>query len=82
MPLLNEPHPGRPMATEEVCGLRLLLADLDLAGAVVTADALHIYPDAAEFWSPTSKPTTCSRSRPTSPPCWPAASTCPGTWSR
>jgi predicted transposase YbfD/YdcC len=36
-------------APEEVCGLRPLLADLDLAGVVVTADALHTHADAAEF---------------------------------
>jgi hypothetical protein len=32
-----------------VPGLRPLLADLDLAGVVVTADALHTHADAAEF---------------------------------
>jgi predicted transposase YbfD/YdcC len=36
-------------APEEVPGFRPLLAGLDLAGAVVTADALHTHPDAAEF---------------------------------
>jgi hypothetical protein len=36
-------------APEEVCGLRLLLAGLDLAGVVVTADALHTHAAAAEF---------------------------------
>jgi hypothetical protein len=36
-------------APGEVPGLRPLLADLDLAGVVVTADALHTRPDAAEF---------------------------------
>jgi len=36
-------------APGEVPGLRPLLADLDLAGVVVTADALHTHPDAAEF---------------------------------
>jgi predicted transposase YbfD/YdcC len=36
-------------APEEVPGFRSLLADLDLAGVVVTADALHTHPDAAEF---------------------------------
>jgi predicted transposase YbfD/YdcC len=35
-------------APGEVPGLRPLLADLDLAGVVVTADALHTHPDAAE----------------------------------
>jgi predicted transposase YbfD/YdcC len=36
-------------APGEVPAFRPLLADLDLAGAVVTADALQIHPDAAEF---------------------------------
>jgi DDE_Tnp_1-associated len=30
-------------------------------------------------WSPTSRPTTCWSSRPTSRPCWAAASACPGS---
>jgi hypothetical protein len=36
-------------APGEVPGLVPVLADLDLAGAVVTADALHTHADAAEF---------------------------------
>jgi predicted transposase YbfD/YdcC len=36
-------------APGEVPGLRPLLAGLDLAGVVVTADALHTHPAAAEF---------------------------------
>jgi predicted transposase YbfD/YdcC len=36
-------------APEEVPGFRPLLADLDLRGVVVTADALHTHPGAAEF---------------------------------
>ena len=36
-------------APGEVPGFRPLLADLDLAGVVVTADALQTHPDAAEF---------------------------------
>jgi predicted transposase YbfD/YdcC len=36
-------------APEEVPAFQPLLAGLDLAGAVVTADALHTHPDAAEF---------------------------------
>jgi predicted transposase YbfD/YdcC len=36
-------------APEEVTGLRPLLADLDLAGVVVTADALHAKRDTAQF---------------------------------
>jgi hypothetical protein len=36
-------------APEEVPGVRPLLAGLDLAGVVVTADALQTHPEAAEF---------------------------------
>jgi hypothetical protein len=36
-------------APEEVPGFWPLLAPLELAGVVVTADALHTHPDAAEF---------------------------------
>jgi hypothetical protein len=36
-------------APEEVSGFRPLLADLDLHGVVITADALHTHPSAAEF---------------------------------
>jgi DDE_Tnp_1-associated len=36
-------------APEEVCAFQPLLAPLDLAGVVVTADALQTHPDAAEF---------------------------------
>jgi predicted transposase YbfD/YdcC len=36
-------------APGEVPAFQPLLADLDLAGAVVTADALHTHPEAAEF---------------------------------
>jgi predicted transposase YbfD/YdcC len=36
-------------APGEVPGFRPLLADLDLAGVVVTADALHTHPGAAEY---------------------------------
>jgi len=36
-------------APGEVPGFQPLLADLDLAGAVVTTDALHTHPGAAEF---------------------------------
>jgi predicted transposase YbfD/YdcC len=36
-------------APGEVPGFRPLLADLDLAGVVVTADALQTHPEAAEF---------------------------------
>jgi hypothetical protein len=36
-------------APGEVPGFQPLLADLDLAGAVVTADALHAHAEAAQF---------------------------------
>ena len=36
-------------APEEVPAFQPLLAPLDLAGVVVTADALQTHPDAAEF---------------------------------
>jgi predicted transposase YbfD/YdcC len=36
-------------APEEVCAFQPLLAPLDLAGTVITADALQTHPEAAEF---------------------------------
>jgi DDE_Tnp_1-associated len=60
-------------APEEVRAFGPLLDGLDLADVVVTTDALQTHPEAAEFQSPASGPTTCSRSRPTNPPCWTAA---------
>ena len=56
-------------APGEVPGFQPLLADLDLAGAVVTADALHALLRPQSSWSPPSVRTTCSPSKPTSPPC-------------
>jgi hypothetical protein len=56
-----------------------LLDGLDLAGTVVAADALQTHPEAAEFLVTSNRPTTCSRSRPTSPPCWRTAPACRGT---
>jgi predicted transposase YbfD/YdcC len=64
-------------APGEVPGFQPLLAGLELTGAVVTADALHTTREAAEFLVTSSTWTTCSRSRPTGPPCWSAAS---GWW--
>jgi hypothetical protein len=49
------------------------------SGTVVTADALHTHPEAAEFLVGGKQATTCWSSRPTSPPCWTAAPACPGT---
>ena len=68
-------------AHEEVPAFQPLLAPLDLARTVITADALQTHPEAAEFLITGSTPTTCSRSRPTSRPCWPAASASHGTAS-
>jgi hypothetical protein len=65
-------------APEEVPAFQPLLANLDLAGTVVTADALHTHPTAAEFLVATKQATTCSRSRPISPRCWTAAPAWPG----
>ena len=36
-------------APEEVCAFQPLLDGLDLAGTVITADALQTHPEAAEF---------------------------------
>jgi hypothetical protein len=69
-------------APGEVPGLRPLLADLDLAGVVVTADALHTRPDAAEFLVAGKQAHYLLSSRPTSPPCWRAAPAWPGIASR
>jgi hypothetical protein len=66
-------------APGEVPGFVPLLAPVDLAGAVVTADALHTTVSTPTGWWPTSRRTTCSQSRPTSPRCWTAASGWPGT---
>ena len=56
-------------APGEVPGFQPLLADLDLAGAVVTADALHALLRPHRSWSPPRARTTGSPSRPTSPSC-------------
>ena len=69
-------------APGEVPAFAPLLAGLDLAGVVVTADALHTHRAAAEFLGPPSTRTTCWSSRPTSPSSCAAAPTCPGTTSR
>jgi predicted transposase YbfD/YdcC len=69
-------------APGEVPAFQPLLADPDLAGAVVTADALHTHPAAA--WVPGHRQ---AGALPVlgqgqgSPPCWPAALACPGTMS-
>jgi hypothetical protein len=47
--------------SNEITALRPLLEPLDIAGCLVTADALHAQRDHARSSSPTSTPTTCSR---------------------
>jgi hypothetical protein len=65
-------------APEEVCAFAPLLAPLDLAGVVVTADTCRPTPTPPSSWSPPSASTTCWWSRPTSRACWTAADACPG----
>jgi hypothetical protein len=55
-------------APEEVPAFAPLLAPLDLAGVVVTADALQTHPEAAEFLVGDKHAHYLSVSRPTSPP--------------
>ena len=66
-------------APGEVPGLQPLLADLDLADVVDSADALETHPQAAEFLVSDKQPPTCWSSRPASRPCWTAASACLGS---
>ena len=66
-------------APEEVTAFAPLVADLDLAGTVITADALQTHPEAAEFLVATKHAHYLLWSRPTSRPCWTAANACPGT---
>ena len=47
-------------APEEVPAFVPLLERLDLAGVVITADALQTHPEAAEFLVTRKQPTTCS----------------------
>jgi hypothetical protein len=68
-------------APGEVPAFQPLLDGLELAGVVVTADALHPTPMRPSSSWPASRPTTCSPSRPTSPRSWPAAPAWPGTTS-
>jgi hypothetical protein len=69
-------------APEEVPAFQPLLDGLDLAGAVVTADALHTHPDAAEFLVAGKQAHYLFTVKANQPPCWPAASACPGTGSQ
>jgi hypothetical protein len=67
-------------APEEVSGSRPLLADLDLHGVVVTADALHTHPGAAEFLVTGKQAHYLFVVKANQPPsCWPAAPPCRGT---
>jgi hypothetical protein len=61
-------------APGEVPGFVPVLASLELAGAVVTADALHTHADAAEFLVTVKQAHYLFTVRPTSPGCWAAAS--------
>jgi hypothetical protein len=61
-------------ATNESSRFQPLLAGLDLAGVVVTADALHTQRDHAISSSPASRPTTCSSSKATNRACTPNCS--------
>jgi hypothetical protein len=78
-----QPHDpdGRPCLPthrpDPIPAFQPLLERLDLTDVVVTADALQTHPDAAEFLITHKHARTCSCSRPTSPPCWTAASVCP-----
>jgi len=66
-------------APEEVPAFAPPLADLDLAGVVVTADALQTHPEAAEFLVTRKRAHYLLGSRLTSPRCWRAAPICRGT---
>ena len=65
-------------APGEVPAFQPLLVDLDLAGVVVTADALQTHPDAAEFLVTGKQAHYLLSSRPTSPRCWTDAPAWPG----
>jgi hypothetical protein len=68
-------------AAEEVTAFALLLDGFGLAEVVVATTRSRPTPRPPSSWSPASRRTTCFRSRSTSPPCWTAASACPGTAS-
>jgi hypothetical protein len=59
-------------APGEVPGFQPLLAGLDLAATVVTADALHTHADTAEFLVSSKQAHHLFTVRPSSPPCWTA----------
>jgi hypothetical protein len=68
-------------APEEVTAFAPLLHGLDLAEVVVTTDALQTHPEAAEFLVAKKHAHYLFQVRPTSRPCWTAASACPGNAS-
>jgi predicted transposase YbfD/YdcC len=45
--------------SNEITGFRPLLEGLDLAGQVLTADAMHTNASTPTGWSPASTPPTC-----------------------
>jgi DDE_Tnp_1-associated len=69
-------------APEEVPVFAPLLARLDLAGVVVTADGLQTHPAAAEFLVTCKQAHYLFTVKANQPRCWAAAPACPGTASR
>jgi predicted transposase YbfD/YdcC len=70
-----------PAATNEIAEFQPLLAGLDLASVVVTADALHTQRDHANFLVDRGADYRWS-SRPTSRPCTASSPACRGGPSR
>jgi hypothetical protein len=68
-------------APGEVPAFQPLLAGLDLAATVVTADALHTHPQAAEFLVAGKQAHYLFTVKAICPSCWTAAPACPGTAS-
>jgi len=66
-------------APGEVPGFQPLLRDLDLTGAVVTADALHTHGDAAEFLVTRKYADYLFTVKANQPTLWTVASACPGS---
>ena len=68
--------------TNEITRFAPLLEPLDLAGAVVTADALHTQREHAQFLVSDKKAHYLLVVKRTSPACMPSSRTCPGAASR
>jgi len=66
-------------APGEVPGFQPLLRDLELIGAVVTADALHTHGDAAEFLVTRKYADYLFTVKANQPTLWTVASACPGS---